>query len=565
MGATSRGIKFYLPLTLLMVVAAIYVNSLSNPFLLHDRVAIVQQDDVTKPGGWWRLWLSDDLTSAETGVLRYEPVTVLSYRLNAAITGYVPKPLSFRLVNMALLVSLGVLTAYWLSYMVHPAAAWLAALVLVAHPALGQSINQISGRDELLAVTAVVGFALLQRAAIQRGRWSVPRAVGAAGLAMVALGSSQTGLLVAPLAFVQQWIGPIHQPLPPPSGDRRKPRPVSTTVAESPIPPAQRARVGRLLFPILALPLLVFLLLRWQVLTSAPAPAGDMDLTANPMLSLGILQRIPAALSLAWFYAWQALWPALALPDVLHALRRPQEPLDMLMLSRSFNQIPVTLPTWLSADAILGMAMLLLAAGGLIPAAKRHASAALALTLALSQFLLVSHLFWPRADYASNQFLPPFALAAAMFLAVLIDRISGFSIRRRAVAALPCALTVLAMGVVGHLGNRHCISDAWVRRTDMAEQSAEENPVILYNYADALLSRPTAEGAEHRRDRAIDLLEKAVTRRPESAQIHRQLAQAYAYRGDTAEATEHFLKVIALRPRDPTACRWFDSHSGPPR
>ena len=59
-GATSRGLKIYLPLTLVVVVAAIYANSLDNPFLLRDQVAVVQQKNVTQGNGWWRLWLDDD-------------------------------------------------------------------------------------------------------------------------------------------------------------------------------------------------------------------------------------------------------------------------------------------------------------------------------------------------------------------------------------------------------------------------------------------------------------------------------------------------------------------------
>ena len=108
-----------MPLAMIVLVAALYSNALPNPFLLQDRKAIVTQPDVTEPVGLWRLghdhlgqtWSSAHAAGKDGGVHLYQPITVLSYHLNAALTNHLNQRLLLPPGQPGAVGAIGVLAA----------------------------------------------------------------------------------------------------------------------------------------------------------------------------------------------------------------------------------------------------------------------------------------------------------------------------------------------------------------------------------------------------------------------------------------------------------------------
>src|SRR5690606_17081827 len=135
------------------------------------------------------------------------PLVELSFAAGVGLTGLEPMPL--RLVNVLLLAGAGVALAYWIiGYTQHRALAWCAAAIFVAHPVHVQLVMDLVGRAGLMTVLGLALFGGLQQRALVQGGWTTWRSVGAALAALLAMGSSDSGLLVLPLAILQAGQAP---------------------------------------------------------------------------------------------------------------------------------------------------------------------------------------------------------------------------------------------------------------------------------------------------------------------------------------------------------------------
>ena len=505
-----------LPLAICALVMVLYMPSLDNPFMASDHDTIVNNPDITGQTIPSQVWLRGSLANKPSKQAAYRPVTVLSYYINARITGL--SSLTFRLVNMGLLALLGWLIGVWLRwYTVHKTARWLAVAIFVAHPTHAETINHIAGRSDLLAMIGIVGFLHIHRWTLEMIREDLDRQTPWKTVAVVttlvvlalflsatiAFGSTATGLILIPLAAIQSVLFDPHI---------RKKTPLLTV------------RWGRFVHVCTAICLGIpawffysgirfttnILRFYWD----AASPAEVTDITVNPLLNIDIAQRYPVSVSFAWFYAKQLVWPDL-----------------------TYNHVPVQLPTWSSASTILGLIILILTLAGLAVQLYRRHWLSLALILALGQYLIIANPWLPLPVYASNLWTMPFTLAAVMWLARAIDRRTKESTRKRAVAVVPCGIALVVM-VVAVLS----VDSTWFSMTRLTAYDLSRQPgnaVAMFNYGQARLEKGHFAPA-------ADWFERAISIQPQSIQARHQLALARYMTGQFDKATEEYQQILHL-------------------
>jgi hypothetical protein len=540
--------RFFLPLGMLLLVLAQYRNTLTldRPFLLDDHTAILTQPDVTGPGGWRNLWWHAADPTQPGIVAEYQPLTVLSYHLNARMAGGPPKADLFRLVNIVLLGLVGIGTARWLRWRVPPALAWSAGFLLVAHPTNVEIINCVSGRAELLAVLGVLIFALRQRGAMHRGGWTIPGGVAALLAALLALGSGIAGLLLVPMALAQRWSGLPPRTIPPPrprteaAGRPRGPgEPVS--VPQSQPPPPLSTEQWHIVSAVTALLLVAGLLAYVAGRTAAlgwgphpwpdPATPGWGDLFPNPILDVSWPRHIPAALALAGLYLRQLVWPDL-----------------------SSNLVPAALPGWGSLATWLGALVLGSGLAALTWAIRRRSWVLVPLALALGHYLLVCQLLLPLPQYASNRFMLPFNLAAVLALTALVNRFLGTSMRARAAVVIATFAVTLVLSARVVIANGSWDGDG--QRIAADAEAQLDNPTAMYRSA-ARLSAMHGN-AEKIRDQLNDIL----ACRPGSVQARIALAELELRTGNRERAAALYRAILADHPSDVRAAAGLTGLAG---
>ncbi len=517
-----KTIRVFFPVLMVVLVAGLYVSSLDNPFMLDDIAVIVNNPDVVEPGGMGSLWLHDIWNGQHGESIKYQPLTVLTYRLNAQMTGL--SPVGFRVVNAGLLGLVGLLVALWIGrYTGHPAAAALAGFVFVAHPANAESVNHLVGRSDLLAMVGVVGFALVQRLVLEllgahrkRGIEGPVRVGAVAGVGMaaglvfasVALLSSDTGLVVIPVAVAQGWV----------AYPRKKGRP---TVGI-------RCVLHGATAICVAVPAWVYLW-GYEIAASmavAPGgvgrPIGVYDVGVNPLAGLELAERVPAALTILSHYGGLVVRPGVG-----------------------FYHSPWAIPGWDSASTLSGVFLLLTAVGVLGATAYRRHWGTIAVVLVLSQYVLVSNLGGATQAYASNLRSMPFTVAGAFVLAWLINRTTGGSTRARVVAAVPCAVVVGMSLVLVLKVNELWFSPARLMAAELARRP--EDPVAMYHYGSALVNAGRFE-------RGAFWLEGSLGHRASSMRARHQLALARLMRGDTSGARTLYVRILDMDGGDVRAC-----------
>lgn len=508
-----RALRLLLPLALTALVVGVYYNALTNPFIIDDPIAVQNHPDVVQDEGLTRLWTRDYWAGTTEDHNLYRPITVLSFHLNrrlvpqAAIEKPELAPPYYRAVNIALLVLVGWLAALWIGRFTHTVPAWLMAMAMVLQPSNTEAINHVVGRSDLQAMAGILGFLYAQRRSLEKDAWSWRRVLGAALSAVVALGSKETGVALLPLGLMQMWLFQAN-----PGRPRAHP-------PEPPCEPAGR-RTLAVSAALLLLPCLVYAVLRLQAvgLTVRYGPSRD-DLTDNPLRSVTLDARLPAALGVAGRYFRQLCLP-----------------------STAFNQIPNLLPDWTSPPTILGGVVFILGMTMLVHQVRRRGWLAMPLTLALVQYLLVGNLIAPSGIYAALRLTLPFTFAAACIGADFVDRHTLGSPRRRAAALVPCALIIAAWLVVVERGNRDWSDERTRFNADVDLQPL--NPVALYHLGTAWANAgERAKGAEY--------LQQSLQRQ-DSIQARRQLASILADAGEYDRAAVEFNRLLQ---RDPSEWR----------
>jgi tetratricopeptide (TPR) repeat protein len=185
----SRGAAWGAPALIVLVAVFAYANSLRNPFVYDDYVAIVQNQTI------------QDLSSAKVLApeantpLAGRPLVNLSFAVNYALGGR--NPVGYRVVNLGLHIACGLLV-YALVRRFLPALALAIALIWTVHPLNSEVVNYITQRTESMMAAC---FLLTLYAATAEGRWRSRWQV-AAVLTCVAGIFCKEPIAVAPLAVL---------------------------------------------------------------------------------------------------------------------------------------------------------------------------------------------------------------------------------------------------------------------------------------------------------------------------------------------------------------------------
>lgn len=496
-----RVVRMLMPVLFTLLSFGLYYNALANPFIIDDTLAIENHPDVINPEGLWALWTHDYWAKQAEDFNLYRPITVLSYHLNYRVTGM--NPAGFRVVNIALLAAVGCVAAMWMARYVGRACGWLAAALLVAHPANTELINHVVGRADLLAVLGILGTLYTQKRAIDLGRWPSHLVFNAFLCAVVALGSKETGVLLVPLALIQAWIATPH--------DSRgvKTAPMST-----------RARIAMwtgLIF--LAVPALSYVAARaWAIGLTVSYHTTTSDMISNPLRGVPFVQRLPGAMAVAWFNFRQVF-----LPDT------------------SFNHVSDVLHTWSDPQPLLGLIVLLSSVVATVFTFLRRHWVCLGLALALGQYVIVGNLLIPSGVYAANRLMLPTLVAAAVLLSSAMRCVLRHSKRRRAAAAVLTTLVILAVSPVVIRANSDWSSPENRMVADLERHP--NNPVAMFQLG-VELARKEQTGE------AIEWLQQVVALRPDSPQARTTLGSIYLRRGNLDGARAQFAAVVQQFPDD---------------
>lgn len=450
-------------LGLIVITFVIYANALDNPFVMDDHDAIVSHPHVTEPGGLMSLWTSDYWAGRATDDNLYRPLTILSYAINHMATGL--SSTAFRVFNLLALAAVALAISFRARWSMSLLSAWLVGLVVLTHPLNVEAINHIVGRADLLAMLGVLLFLLFHQMAINAGRWSWPVGLAAAFSAALALGSKESGLMLAPLAVAQLIVG------------------------QGPGTP----RPGRRFISVAALvvggPMLVYLIMRVIAVGVLPSYASvdpTFDLTTNPLRSLSFFERLPGAFAIHWHYMAQLIVPSTAWHHAPHEPPGFDEP-----------GVWLGLLTFLALSGLTGWLLV-----------RRH-WLGVAGVMALAHYLIIGNLLIATGVFAANRLTLPFVVAMALALGWLLDfgreRLGGTAYLL--IAAVGLASLLSAGAVVD--ANTH-----WASHVDRMSQDAElhpDNAVTLYLAAQAKL-RPE-DGRPIRYEdlvEARDLLERSL-------------------------------------------------------
>lgn len=490
----------------------VHALALGNPFVIDDHSAIRQHPDVQELGGVLRLWthhywegspsLDDQL---------YRPVTVFSYWLSQRLTP--DSAIGFRVVNLLLLAGIALGVVSWLRRYTGPLPALIAGVLVLVHPANTEAINHIVGRADLLAVFGIVGFLALQAGA-QRSGWTYPRIAAAAALAVIALGSKESGLALIPCVVAQWWVGTTNAV----DTANNEPRPSGRGPTTSKQTGSCRTALGvcpkRALFLALFLPAAAYLAARLAVvgLPAGYPPATD-DLTGNPLRGMGFLDRLPDVFAVAGWYMKQLVWPSTAYnhtppPNVVGGLRIA------------------------SMVGIIVYAALIAGAAAL---SRKQRCMLVPAVLTLAHMLIVGHLLTVTGAYAANRLAVAATTAGVMLIAFFLAGGMKRGVTYRNVVAAFAMLVILMFAFQTARANRAWSSELARMHADV--QADPEDPIALYWLGQAQLA--------YAPDAAVSHLKRAHALAPRSNQAAAALADALLATGDDRAAWKRYDELLS--------------------
>jgi len=496
------------PALLAVAAFALYSNALDNPFVADDARLLAENPTVKAPSfaGLRGLWVTDYWTGIDgAGRTRrlsedrnlYRPVTVLSLWLNAAVLGV--EPARFRWINVVLHAGAAWVVGLWCASWLARRAGWLASGLFVLHPVATDVVNRIVGRADVMAVLGVVGFLVVQSRALREG-WTWGRAVVAGAAVAVAVGSKEAGVVVVPMAVLQEW---LHRRRAPPDRAGR-------AAVDS------RSRLG---WAALGVPVALYAAARLAVI-GAPdyETARGWELLQNPATTASFVERLPAALDLAWSYARLSIvpWPLVAF------------------------ELPARLPVWSDLTPWLGAAVLAALVVGAVRWTLRAEIGALGTALWLFAFGVVSQLAVPIGVYSEVRLAYTMIPGVVLLVAWGASRLQMRRAATRFVAAAIVAVIAMAAIAGVRVRNREFVSDVVLLEADLRRRPDSPS---------AMLRLGTAYRSVKRWDDAERLLSETARRSPESSQAWFQVALLSAARGDAAAARTTYLRVLALDPR----------------
>lgn len=173
-----------------------FAAALAGQLVYDDIHSIATNPVLHDPKAAWR-WLSDPGAFSEQGRM-YRPVVLLSLGSTLALSA---APCWLKLGNLLLHAACAWLAFGWLRRLGGRRLAFPVAALFAVHPLLGEAVNLVSARSELLMV---LGTLVALRA--QHARSGLGAAVGTALGTALACGSKETGVVVPALLLAQAFV-----------------------------------------------------------------------------------------------------------------------------------------------------------------------------------------------------------------------------------------------------------------------------------------------------------------------------------------------------------------------
>jgi tetratricopeptide (TPR) repeat protein len=497
---------------LAVILLASYASTFDAPFV-RDAVGLIQGDPritalttsnlvrIVSGPYWWE---------ASGGPL-YRPAATLSFLVNHAVLGNGERPLGYHVVNV-LLHALNAALLFRLARRLEASVetALLAAALFALHPIATEAVTNIAGRADLLAATGVLGALVIH---VARPRVTGRRALGFAGLAILAFFAKENGLVLVPLALAYDaWL-----------------RPVSTDASP-------RWRLG--FYAGLGALLAAWWAARRHALAGVTPDADFFGV--NPLLGLSLVSSRLSALNVVARELWLLVWPA------------------RLSCDYSYDQLP--LHPWTDAieygrAAAGAFSLVLLVVFGVLARRRAPAAAFSALLLAFA-LLPTSNLIVRIGSIMAERFLYLPLAGAAGLAACAVQAIAARAGRRSR------GVWMMAGAIAAALAARTVVRNADWRDEETLLRAAARVCPRSYKVHKALAQTLLSAGVSGERvDEAVAEAQEAVrildTRplRPaeQSSETLLLLGLAYAGKGSAlgegAEAAAWYRRAIAVLER----------------
>jgi len=486
---------------LFLAVAAsflIHGQSLNNPWISDDHVILKDNPTLRRANAftpvrllgldYWSALDSDGRPFPLVGDRNlYRPATTISYWINARVTGVTPAGLRSGNVLLHGLAAgtLGLLGAALFG----GPAGLLAGAGVLFHPIGADVVNRIVGRADILVLLGIAAFLLVARPRADRG-WPMARIGAAIFLALVAFGAKETGLALVPIALLQAWLGS---------------------------PSDVKAGRGRWTGAAIALAAGALFLAARLAVAGWPRyePVPGLDLLMNPLAGLGLLERLPAGLSLAAWYAriLVAPWP-------------------LLTLDR-----PAQLPGWGDPAVWFGALLLVAVLVLFFRSIRGRRPWGLAAAWWLAMFALVGQLLAPIGTYREVRIAYPFLGSLALAVAALLGLAASAPWQRLARVAAAIGIAALVVLTLIRAGDYRSEIELYQADVRHRPNSPLSHLMLGVVYGDA--GRP----AEARRER-----ETALRLAPDSPQALNEVAALEIQAGNFSRAEELLSRALALEP-----------------
>lgn len=293
-------------LLLVALVASICsAGGIGNGFTVDDWPVIVRNPAVTEPGRHLDVWLKDywQMDRQENRDLLYRPLSVETYRLQHSLHGlWAP---GYHAVNIALHVGVTLLLVLSARRLGLPGPGpWIAGLLFAVMPIHVEAVAGIVGRAELLAAGFMLaGLLAAERAAREPRPWLL---AGAAACVLLALLSKESGAAAVVLVPATLLL----------TGGKGRSKARWLTAAA-----------------IAAVPLAIYLPLRWAALGGRLAEPRVNSQVINQLVDVHGLQRLYGILQLFGLYLFKSVWPATLCWDYSwQAVRLAESPAHPLVL-----------------------------------------------------------------------------------------------------------------------------------------------------------------------------------------------------------------------------------------
>ena len=488
----ARPLRLILPA---LLAGVCYLGSLRNDFAVDDWQIIVRNPAVTQPGHHLDVWLRDywSLQSHEARDLLYRPLSVETYRLQHSLHGLWPA--GYHAVNVALHMAVTLLVVVCAGRLGLPGLSpWIAGLLFAVMPIHVEAVASIVGRAELLAAVFILaGVLAAERAARDSGGWW---AVAAGACVLLALFSKESGVAAVVLVPIV-WLLT--------SRDQLRSRSLRWLTAVS----------------LAAVPLLVYLPLRWIALGGRLAETQVRSEIVNQLVDAHGLQRIYGLFQLFGLYLWKSVWPATLCWDYSwQAVRLADSPgHPLVLLGLAGLTLVAALAAWSGRRRRFG---LLLCCIGVLAAYAPISNVV----------FLIKTYFAERAWYV-----------ASAFECMLIGCLLAAPLQRRSLRAITTG--VLAAAIVLGAARSAIRAADWQSNQTVFRSGYEVHPdsaLVLLAWGGWLSDNGDLRG--------IELLQRAVAIGPELTPAHRRLGAALLAASRPAEAVYQFQIAEMQLPGD---------------